>query len=284
MSDRKEAYDAGVRFTTSQPLDPAWKVGQGLNSHETSAKAERVPYKIIEVGKTQVEARAMYKIMLGAISPRPVALVGTYNTEGLANLAPVSWYQMVSHDPPLVMLSFGGSRERIKDSERNIHDNKCFTISSASEPYAEALNFASINAPPGVSEFALSGLTPVPGRTVRAPRVAEAPFSMELEVDFTREWNNDAGRHTTTLVIGRVKMLYIREDILDSEHNINPAASLPISRFAGKLYSRSTHGFELDVPTWDKYKDTEETRKAVQAGTKQPSPDSNIDAVLQSFP
>jgi len=87
---------------------------------------------------------------------------------------------------------------------------------------------------------------------------------MELEVDFTREWNNDAGHHTTTLVVGRVKMLYIRDDILDSEHGIvstnrfkfftgelwsyhcrclgsqNPAASLPVSRFAGKLYSRST--------------------------------------------
>jgi flavin reductase (DIM6/NTAB) family NADH-FMN oxidoreductase RutF len=65
-------------------------------------------------------------------SPRPVALVGTYNAEGLPNLAPVSWYQMVSHDPPLVMLSFGGSREKgVKDSERNINENGCYTISSA---------------------------------------------------------------------------------------------------------------------------------------------------------
>lgn len=71
-----------------------------------------------------------------------------------------------------------------------------------------------------MSEFALCGLTPVPGRTVRAPRVGEAPFSMELQVDFTRNWNNDAGQHTTTLVIGRVKMLYVREDLLDENLDI----------------------------------------------------------------
>jgi flavin reductase (DIM6/NTAB) family NADH-FMN oxidoreductase RutF len=138
------------------------------------------------------------------------------------------------------MVSFGGSRERIKDSEQNIHDNKCFTISSSSEPYAEALNFASINAPSGVSEFTLSGLTPVPGRIVRAPRVGEAPFSMELEVKMTQKWNNDAGHHSTTLVIGRVKMLYVREDVLDKDGAIDPALSLPVSRFFGKLYGRST--------------------------------------------
>lgn len=81
---------------------------------------------------------------------------------------------------------------------------------------------------------------------------------MELEVDFTRSWNNDAGQHTTTLVIGRVKMLYIREDLLDENLDIvsgsnmtfvsipdkievqNLAALLPVSRFSGKLYSRST--------------------------------------------
>lgn len=71
-----------------------------------------------------------------------------------------------------------------------------------------------------MSEFALCGLTPVPGRLVGAPRVGEAPFSMELEVDFTREWSNDAGQHTTTMVIGRVKMLHIREDILDVTNSI----------------------------------------------------------------
>lgn len=63
-------------------------------------------------------------------APRPIALVGTYSDDGTANLAPMSWYNMVSHDPPLVMISFGGARERVKDGEHNILTRKVFTISS----------------------------------------------------------------------------------------------------------------------------------------------------------
>lgn len=147
-------------------------------------------------------------------SPRPIALVGTYNDDETPNLAPMSWYNIVSHDPPLVMISFGGQRERIKDGERNILQRKVFTISSAyvkaadknsrdwlfqsSEDYAEALNFAAINAPPGISEFALCGLTPVPGKQVLAPLVEvnniKCIEEALLEIDLLRrkrlfQWN-----------------------------------------------------------------------------------------------
>jgi len=68
MSKSKPIYESDVHFTASQPLDPDWKVGQGLNSHPKARQIEeRLPYKVIEVGKTQVEAKALYKVMLGAI-------------------------------------------------------------------------------------------------------------------------------------------------------------------------------------------------------------------------
>ena len=110
-------------------------------------------------------------LITGSVGPRPVALVTTLNEDGSPNLAPISWYQMVSQDPAMVMISFGGSEDRRKDSENNIKRLNEFSISSSSEPYAEALNFASVDCPSGISEYALSGLTPVKSKVIKTPRV-----------------------------------------------------------------------------------------------------------------
>lgn len=69
MSESKAAYDEDIPFVRSQPLDPDWKPGQGFNSHPKgkAKKEKRIPYKVIEIGKTQIEPRALYKVMLGAI-------------------------------------------------------------------------------------------------------------------------------------------------------------------------------------------------------------------------
>ncbi|KAL9935646.1 hypothetical protein V8E36_005223 [Tilletia maclaganii] len=121
---------------------------------------------------------------------------------------------MVSHDPPLVMISFGGPGASRKDGERNIKSRKEFTISSSSEPYVEALNYASINAPSGISEFTLAGLTPTTLPHHRPPppppRVAQAPFALECTLELTHDWSNSQGEHTTSMIIGRVRTAHVR--------------------------------------------------------------------------
>lgn len=208
------AFDSQARFTSTLPPKPNWKAGQGENGVVQSGDGGG-RYTLIEPGRTEIDPKMLYRVMLGGISPRPIALVGTYGESGLPNVAPMSWYNMLSHDPPLVMVSFGGMRERVKDSERNILRSKHFTISCCTEAYAEAVNHAAINAPSGVSEFALTGLTPVPARIVHAPRVGEAPFSMELELEFSKQWENESGDRATTLVVGRVKLIHVRNDVTD---------------------------------------------------------------------
>lgn len=83
-----------------------------------------------------------------------------------------------------------------------------------SEPFVEALNFASVDAPQEQSEYALAGLTPVSSKLVQPPYVGESPFAMECRVDFTKEYDNEQGQHTTTLVIARVVMIHVREDCI----------------------------------------------------------------------
>lgn len=112
-------------FSKTKTFDPEWKPGQGLNSHPASkdfaAAAEGdIPFKVVQPGVTKMGPRDVYKILIGAVSPRPVAMVGTYGEDGTPNLAPISFYQVVCHNPPLLMVSFGGPGYTRKDSEVNI--------------------------------------------------------------------------------------------------------------------------------------------------------------------
>lgn len=170
---KRPAFDPALSYTLTKAPDTSFRAGQGLNSHPASSSFgdDNAEFHVIQIGKTKVAPGTMYKLMISSIAPRPVALVTTLNEDGSPNLAPISWYQMVSQDPAMVMVSFGGGENRRKDSENNIKRMQEFSVSSSSEPYAEALNFASVDCPSSVSEYALSGLTPVKSKVIETPRV-----------------------------------------------------------------------------------------------------------------
>lgn len=80
------------------------------------------------------------------------------------------------------------------------------------------------------------------GRIVKAPRIGEAPVSFELKVHSITDFNTDEGERGGCMVIGRVQMMYIREDVIEADGAIDPAKTYPVSRFGGLLYGRSTRG------------------------------------------
>ena len=119
--------------------------------------------------------------MTSAIVPRPIAFVSTISKSGHENLAPFryagwmiillidaneihSWFNMVSHSPPLVSISvrISDSGEHVKDTADNIRSTREFTVSMISEPWANNANMCGIDAPPEVDEWLVSGLTKVP--------------------------------------------------------------------------------------------------------------------------
>lgn len=282
---KRAEFDTSLSYTLTKAPDVDFKAGQGLNSHPASAYfgADDAEFHVIQVGKTKVSSGTMYKLMISSIAPRPVALVTTLNEDGSPNLAPISWYQMVSHDPAMVMISFGGGENRRKDSENNIKRLKEFSISSSSEPYAEALNFASVDCPTGTSEYALSGLTPVKSKAIHTPRVKEAPMSMECELEYTRDIHNADGKHTTTLVLGRVKVLHVRKDTINPETGaVDASKTLPVTRIGGLQYARTSVGYELERPKWSEIKDRPDVKAALEKGS-QPWFE-NKDEVLDSYP
>ncbi len=131
------------------------------------------------------------------VSPRPIGWISTRDRQGRDNLAPYSFFMAVSAAPPIVMFSSVG----MKDSARAAGESGEFAVNVASRDLAEAVNLSSTPAPSDVSEFEVTGLTPVPCEMIAAPRVKEAVASMECKLIEVREVLDLEGRPTDNHVV-----------------------------------------------------------------------------------
>jgi flavin reductase (DIM6/NTAB) family NADH-FMN oxidoreductase RutF len=193
--------------------------------------------------------RAVYKLLLSVVVPRPIALVTTVDAAGKVNAAPFSFFNAVSSAPPTVVLGIGpgeGDDNGIKDTRRNLVATNGgtggFVVNLVDEPLAEAMNLCAVPFPPGVSELEEAGLTPVPSVSVRPPRIAESPVSLEC-THIQTVW---LGEHST-LEIGRVEHLHIRDDLVDAErHYVLTERMKLIGRMHGRgWYARTTDLFQM---------------------------------------
>ena len=195
--------------------------------------------------------RQVYKLMTGIIVPRPIALVSTLSREGVANLAPFSFFCGVGSVPPTVLfcpsLRPADSAEagKRKDTLRNVEETGEFVINVVSDAISAAANAASAEVPPEVSEFALSGLTPVPSEAVRPARVAESPAQMEcklLQVIYTGRAPGSG-----VIVLGEVVRFHVREDLVE-DFRVDPAGLDAVGRMAGNTWVRTRDRMELIRP------------------------------------
>lgn len=170
-----------------------------------------------------------YKLLISGIVPRPIGFISTRSKDGKStNLAPFSYTQMINHDPPLFVVGYAGGFDNAKDSLKNLTETGECVINMISEHFIEAANSTSINAPYGVSEWALSGLTPADCTTVEASRVKEAVFAIEGKLESTREFESKAtpGKKTGVMAVIEGTRFWVREDALNKEKNlIDPKVS-----------------------------------------------------------
>jgi flavin reductase (DIM6/NTAB) family NADH-FMN oxidoreductase RutF len=184
-----------------------------------------------------------YHLMNSLVVPRPIAWVSTVNADGVPNLAPHSYFTVASVAPP--MIAFVSIRE--KDTLRNIRISGEFVVNIASRALAEAMNETSVDAPSGVSEFALTGLATEPSSTVAPPRVAAAPGAIECAVEQIIELGDDP----SFIVIGRVQMVHVANRVIDPDSGrVDPGLLDAVARLAGSGYSTITDRFSLDRPSW----------------------------------
>ena len=151
-----------------------------------------------------------YAMLASLVTPRPIAWVTTLGPDGVVNVAPFSFFNVLGASPPIVGFCPGDREDGTpKDTARNIRLTHDFVVNLVDETVAEAMNRTAASLPYGMSELQSAGLTTQPSSVVRPPRIAEAPASLECS-----EWGTlQIGDNR--LIIGLVKRVHVRDELID---------------------------------------------------------------------
>ncbi|WP_433746391.1 flavin reductase family protein [Falsibacillus pallidus] len=201
---------------------------------------------MLKIDPSALSEKENYKFLIGSIIPRPIAFVTTASKSGVLNGAPFSFFNVVSHNPPMISLSIQRSAGIHKDTARNIIETKEFVVHVVDEQNVEKINKTAASLPPDESEIELAGLTPVESTKISVPGVKEAKIRMECLLEQAIELG---GTDTPgcDLIIGKVVQFHIEEDIYDNGR-INPKGLAAVSRLAGNDYAKIGEVFEIKRP------------------------------------
>jgi flavin reductase (DIM6/NTAB) family NADH-FMN oxidoreductase RutF len=203
----------------------------------------------IDVTAAEYDWRAAYKLFLGFINPRPIALVSSCDALGRLNLAPFSFYNMVSANPPVVMFCPSLSRHRThKHTYLNVEATREFVIATVNEAIAPQMVRTAADLPREQSEFEFSGLTPAPASKIKPPLVAEAPVNIECRVRQIVSFGDTAG--SGRAVFGDVLALHIQDEFLTVEREfIDPAKLHTVGRLGQQFYCTVKTPYSMQIPS-----------------------------------
>lgn len=193
----------------------------------------------LELAPADWDPRQVYYLLTGLVIPRPIAWVSTADADGVPNVAPHSYFNLVSHAPPHVMFSSGG----VKDTLRNLRATGEFVVNLVTMDLVEEMNATAADLPPDVDEFAWVGLDTAPSHTVAPPRVARAKAHLECRVV------HDLAVGNGNLVVGEVAHVHVDPHVW-SGGRIDPALLDPVCRLAGTRYAKLGEVFTLPRPVW----------------------------------
>ena len=186
------------------------------------------------------------KLLVGVILPRPIAFVSTISLEGVANLAPFSFFTAVCPKPPVICFCNSVRRDGSKkDTLRNVEATGEFVVNVVSEDFAAQMVQCSGDYPPEVSEFEVAGLTPIASDLVKPPRVKESHVQMECRLLQVVTVGTEPGGGS--LVMGEVVRFHVDDAVLDNGA-VDPDKLRAIGRMGGLQYVRTTDRFAMSRP------------------------------------
>lgn len=212
----------------------------------------------MEFDFTTLPPKDRYRLLIGSVVPRPIALVTTRDEQNVPNAAPFSFFNCFSHDPPIVALGMELRAEGgLKDTVRIIRATREFVVNLVSEEIADRMNICAVDFPEGMNELTEAGLTAVPSSVVKPPRIKESPVNMECKLIEELRFGQDGKR---SIVLGEVLRFHIRDDILTPRGHIDLAQMRPVGRLAGSGYIRLSDRFDImrmSYADWQKQKPNE---------------------------
>ena len=189
-------------------------------------------------------ASFVYATMIRAITPRPIAWVSTVSPAGVTNLAPFSYFSGICSSPAALMFSPVNRPDGSpKDTLVNIRSNGEFVVNVVPFSIAQAMVETAGDFQYETSEFSEVGLTPTPSQKVHPPGVLESPIQFECEV--IQIVPVGEGPLAANIIIGKIVLMNIADNILDKDQKIDQAKLDTIGRMGGRSYSRTTDRFEL---------------------------------------
>jgi flavin reductase (DIM6/NTAB) family NADH-FMN oxidoreductase RutF len=189
----------------------------------------------------------VYHLLVGVVTPRPIAWVTSVDRQGRVNLAPFSFFNAFGGNPPIVVFSPTLRRNSgKKDTLLNVEATGEFVLNAALEQHAEKINLSSKELPYGESEVELTGLTLKPSLKVKPPRIAETPVNLECKVRQIVPLGT--GPIAGNLVIGEVLVFHVDDGILDDQGRVDPRKLRTIARLGSDYYCRTSDLFEMKRP------------------------------------
>ncbi len=202
----------------------------------------------MNVRPDQLPHRELHRILIGTVVPRPIAWVSTLSDRRL-NLAPFSFFNVVSAQPPL--LGFSPSLRQVdgrpapKDTLRNVRETGEFVVNVVRFAMAEAMNLTSGDYESSITEFQLAKVATRPSQVVRPPQVEKSPVSFECKLERIIDFGSEPP--SGSLVIGEIVCVHLEDEVL-KEERLDPESLDLIGRMGGMQYVRITQRFEMKRP------------------------------------
>ena len=205
---------------------------------------------MVSLDPKELSVPILHQYLLGSIGPRPIAFASTVDKEGNRNLAPFSFFNVFSANPPILIFSpaRSGRMNTTKDTHNNVKEVAEVVINVVTYDMVHQMSLASSPFEAGVDEFEKAGFTPVASDTIRPFRVKESPVQMECKVLEVKELGQNGG--AGNLVICEVLKIHISESVLDEKGMIDQEKIDLVSRMGGNWYCRANGEslFEVDKP------------------------------------
>lgn len=194
---------------------------------------------MLTINPKELPVPKLHQYLLGAVGPRPIAFASTVDADGRPNLAPFSFFNVFSANPPILIFSpaRSGRSNTTKDTYNNVKVVPEVVINVVNYDIVHQMSLASSPYQPGVSEFEKAGFTPLDSDEVKPKRVAESPVQFECKVNEVIELGQEGG--AGNLIICEVVKIHINEAVLDENGMIDQQKIDLVSRMGGDWYCRA---------------------------------------------